>query len=45
MVEAILLDDMFDLPEMDDVGQIVVDVDAEGVVATTRLPRELRQAA
>jgi len=45
MVEAILLDDMFDLPEMEDIAQIVVDVDAEGVVRTERISSELRQAA
>jgi len=45
MVEAILLDDMFDLPEMEDIARIVVDVDAQGVVRTERISSELRQAA
>jgi ATP-dependent Clp protease ATP-binding subunit ClpX len=45
MVEAILLDDMFDLPELEDIERIIVDVDAEGVVVTQRIARAFRQAA
>lgn len=45
MVEKILVDDMYDLPDMENVSKIVVDVDDAGVVGTRRIERQVRQAA
>ena len=43
-LERILLQDMFDLPELTDVSKIVVDVQ-DGEVKTTRIQHKARQAA
>ncbi|MFZ3481908.1 ATP-dependent Clp protease ATP-binding subunit ClpX [Sphingomonas sp. 3-13AW] len=45
LVENILLDDMYDLPELEGVAQIIVDINEQNVVGTRRVDHEARLAA
>jgi ATP-dependent Clp protease ATP-binding subunit ClpX len=44
-IETILLEDMFELPDLDGVAQIVVEIDEAGAVSSRRVLRQARKAA